>query len=130
MRPWCLGTGVATWATVCETAGSLPGAQLETGNDTNPAWRVNNRVIVRRNPVLDREEEGEVIAVRCQLAERAALLAESPAAFFLTEHWAKSRNPSILVRLTLVDEQQLGELITDAWRARATKKQQAALDSN
>jgi len=57
---------MASWDTVCEIASSLPGAQLDGPHADAPAWRVNGKVIVRRNPRLDdtAEAEGEVIAIR------------------------------------------------------------------
>jgi len=81
--------------------------------------------MVRRNPRLDDTAEGEddVIAIRTDEDEQAALLAEDPATFFLTDHWARSRNISVLVRLATVSREQLAELIIEAWRQRATKRQ-------
>ena len=114
---------MATWKTVSDIARQLPGAALDVGGAENAAWRVNGKVIARRNPRLDGPVTDEIIAVRTTVAERAALLEEDPQAFFLTEHWAKSRNTSILVRLTTVGDEQLRELIMDAWRARANKSQ-------
>ena len=116
---------MASWDTVCEIASSLPGAQLDGPRAEAPAWRVNGKVIVRRNPRLDDTAEGEdeVIAIRTDEDERAALLEEDPATFFLTDHWARSRNTSVLVQLATVSREQLAELITEAWRRRATKHQ-------
>ena len=116
---------MASWDTVCEIASSLPGAQLDGPHAEAPAWRVNGKVMVRRNPRLDDTAEGEdeVIAIRADEDERAALLAEDPATFFLTDHWAHSRNASVLVRLATVSREQLAELIIEAWRQRATKRQ-------
>ena len=114
---------MATWKTVSDITGRLPGAELDAGTAGNAAWRVNGKVIARRNPRLDGPVEDEVIAVRTTIAERAALLEEDPQTFFLTDHWAKSRNTSVLVRLTTVDDEQLRELLTDAWRARAKRSQ-------
>src|SRR5262245_35101335 len=118
---------VANWDTVCEIASSLPGAQLDGPHAEAPAWRVNGKVIVRRNLRLDDTAEGEgggeVIAIRVEEDERAALLEEDPATFFLTEHWAGSRNTSVLVRLATVERDQLAELVTEAWRRRSTTRQ-------
>ena len=112
---------MATWKTVSDIARDLPGAELDTAG--NAAWRVNGKVIVRRNPRLDGPAVGEVIAIRTSLDERCALLEEDPSTFFVTDHWAKSRNISVLVRLAAVDDEQLRELITEAWRVRAKKSQ-------
>jgi hypothetical protein len=114
---------MASWETVCAIARCLPGAELDTGTEENAAWRVNGRVIARRNPRLDTPQVDEVIAIRTTVHERAALLHEDPHTFFVTNHWATSRNTSVLVRLTTVGDEQLRELITDAWRVRAKKSQ-------
>ena len=117
-----------TWETVCEIARVLPGAEFDTADPDHAAWRVNGKVVVRRNPRLDRSAVAEVVAVRTTLEERDALLDEDPQTFFLTEHWARSRNTSVLVGLATVGEEQLRELITDAWRARAKKSQTAGFE--
>lgn len=76
---------------VSEILRDLPGAQLDTGTADNPTWRVNGKVIVRRNPLLDRPAVEEVIAVRTSLDERGALLDEDPSTFFVTDP-ARSRD--------------------------------------
>src|SRR5687768_13809596 len=119
---------MASWETVCDVASSLPGVEL-----VGTAWKVNGKVMVRQNPTLDEvlaPLEGDIIAVRVDLNERTALMEQDPHTFLLTQHWSKSRNPSVLVRLSTVDEAQLAELITDAWRARARKRDIAAFDGS
>ncbi len=118
---------MATWETVCEIVGSLPGGELDPPDRDNPAWRVNGKVIVRRNPrmrVADEEEvrriRGELVAIRTDRGEREALLHEDPGTFFITPHWESS--PSVLAWLADVDAEQLRELLTDAWRARAPRR--------
>jgi uncharacterized protein len=117
---------VANWDEVCEIVAALPGTELDTGSD-NPAWRVNGKVLVRRNPRMrvPHEEEirgrrGELIAIRTEPGERAALLQEAPETFFITPHWATS--PSVLAWLDDVDPGQLYELLAEAWLARAPKR--------
>lgn len=113
------------WDTVCRLAAELPGAMLDSDNAHNPAWRVNGKVLIRRNPRLDEVTDDEVVAIRTTLPEREALMAEDRHTYFLTPHWSKPQNPSILVRLATADEAQLRELITEAWRARAKRTQLA-----
>jgi hypothetical protein len=117
---------VTDWDTVCHLASDLPGATLTDDNTGGAAWRVNGKVLIRRYPHLgDQATDEEVVAIRTTLLEREALIAESPHTYFLTPHWSKSRNTSILVRLATADETQLRELITEAWRARAKRAQVA-----
>jgi hypothetical protein len=114
------------WETLCEIVGGLPGTELDTGTD-HPAWRVNGKVLVRRNPRLrvPREDEirrgrGELVAIRTDFDEREALMQMDPDTFFITPHWRTS--PSVLVWLEAVDPTLLRELVVDAWRGRAPKR--------
>ena len=118
---------MATWETVCEIVGALPATALDPDDRDNPAWRVDGKVLVRRNPRLRipnedalRRERGEVVAIRTERALREALLAEDPDTFFVTPHWRT--NPSVLVWLDTVSTDDLHELIVEAWRARAPKR--------
>lgn len=117
---------MSTWEKVCEIAAALPEAELDSGSE-HPAWRVDGKVLVRRNPRMRVPEEeairhrrGELIAIRTERGERAALLHEDPDTFFITPHWETS--PSVLAWLAEVDDDQLRELIVDAWLARAPKR--------
>ncbi|MGB0093468.1 MAG: alpha/beta family hydrolase [Solirubrobacteraceae bacterium] len=117
---------MATWEKVCELVEALPGTELDTGRD-NPAWRVNGKVLIRRNPrmrVPDEEairlRRGELIAIRAERGEREALLQEDPETFFITPHW--ETNPSVLAWLADVEVEQLRELIVEAWLAKAPKR--------
>jgi hypothetical protein len=119
---------VATWASVCEILGALPGTELDEGIP-NPAWRVHGKVLARRNPRLrtpDEDEQraanGELMSLWVEPDERELLMADKPEVFFLTPHWLTS--PHVLVWLDRADKAQLRELLTDAWRARAPKRLQ------
>ena len=59
-------------------------------------------------------------AARVDLGEREALLQGQPDAFFTTPHY--DGHPSVLVRLEVVDAQELAELLEEAWRLRAPKR--------
>jgi hypothetical protein len=61
------------------------------------------------------------------LADRDALLLGRPDVFFITPHYDDW--PYLLVRLDVIDREQLEELIEDAWRLRAPKKVIAAFDT-
>ncbi len=118
---------MATWETVCEIVSALPGAELDPPGRENPAWRVNGKVIVRRNPRLRvpgeeaiRRRRGELVTIRVDRSELEALQYEDPDTFFITPHWQGAR--SVLAWLQDVDADQLRELLVDAWRARAPKR--------
>jgi hypothetical protein len=58
--------------------------------------------------------------------EKEMLIRAEPDKFFTVAHY--DGHPSVLVRLSAVDRDELGELLTDAWRARAPKRLLAELD--
>jgi hypothetical protein len=72
-------------------------------------------------------EHEEFLVVRCDLTERAALLAEDPETFFVTPHY--QTYPGIIVRLATVPPDQLRELLTEAWRLVAPKRLVRELDN-
>ena len=53
------------------------------------------------------------------MADREALLLGEPEVFFSTPHY--DDYPIVLVRMDAVDDEQLAELIEDAWRVQAPK---------
>jgi hypothetical protein len=118
---------VATWETVCEIVGALPGAELDPPPASAPAWRVNGKVIARKEPRLRVPDEeairaarGELASVRVDRDERELLIRDDPEAFLVTPHWQTS--PHVLVWLRAVDGNRLRELLVDAWRGCATRR--------
>jgi hypothetical protein len=113
-----------TWDTVCEIVASLSGTQLAPDSAGRPTWRVDGRPLVRRYPQLRvaNEEQllrthGEVIAVGAEPALREALLHEHPETFFITPLWSKRH--AVLVWLDRVSEDDLRDVLLEAWHARA-----------
>jgi hypothetical protein len=81
------------------------------------AWTWKKRV----DPKRARVEQLDVYAVRVTgEEEKRALLAAAPATFFTEPHYAGY--PAVLVRLEAIDEDELTELLTDAWRSAAPRK--------
>jgi hypothetical protein len=117
---------LATWETVCEIVGMLPGTELETDRQGRPTWRVDGRPIARRFPQLRVPDEaallearGEVLAIGVEPALREALLQQDPETFFVTPMWA-SRH-AVLIWLNSIAVDELRELIVEAWQTRASK---------
>lgn len=74
------------------------------------------------------KEEGDVLLLPLATEEeKAGLIAAEPAKFFTTPHY--DGHAGVLVRLGAVDAEELGELLTDAWRLRAPKRLVAAFDT-
>lgn len=91
---------------------SLP-ATTEKPSYGTPGFRVKDRLFAR---IYD--HEGDVLVVWVEsLEDKEALLGSEPATFFTTPHY--DGHPMVLVRLAEVDEDELTELLTDAWRTRA-----------
>ena len=112
--------GPVTSQTVRELALALPEAQEGPSYGT-PAFRVRRKLFAR---LL---EDGESVVVKVDFGEREALTAMQPETFVVTPHY---RNyPMVIVRLATVDPDELGELLTEAWRRAAPPRLLAAFDA-
>jgi hypothetical protein len=121
---------MATWATVWEVLEALPGTEQGLLHD-NPAVRVRGKLVTylpsnRRSRPAGAAEHEEFLVVRCDMGERAALLAEDPMTFFVTPHY--QTYPGVIVRLATVQPDQLRELLIEAWRLVAPKRLVRELD--
>jgi hypothetical protein len=96
-----------TFAVARRLALALPGVTEGTSYGT-PSFKVEGKFFFRIR------EDGGSLAVRIDFDTREALLQANPRAFFITDHYLAY--PWILVRLTLVPEEDLRELLEDAWR--------------
>jgi hypothetical protein len=69
----------------------------------------------------DRAPDGPVLAAWVpDLGAKEALLADNPAVYFTTPHF--TGYPVVLVRLDEMAAEELPELVTEAWLARAPKR--------
>jgi hypothetical protein len=89
----------------------LPGVEVTTSYGT-PSLKAAGGFMCR----LRTDPDALVLRV-VDLGEREALLQGQPDAFFTTPHY--DGHPSVLVRLEVVDPQELAELLEEAWRLRA-----------
>jgi hypothetical protein len=111
---------MATLQDVRELVAALP-ATVEKPSYGTPGFRVRDRLFARL-----REEDVLVVWV-ADLGEKELLTRAEPEKFFTVPHY--DGHPSVLVRLGAVDREELRELLTDAWRARAPKRTLAELGS-
>ena len=119
---------MATWDDVRRIALALP----ETGEDTSRGlafWRVRDKGFVWERPLRksdlqalgDAAPDGPILGVRVEhLVAKEALLADDPDVFFTTPHF--DGYPAVLVRLEHIGLDDLDEVITEAWLARAPKR--------
>jgi hypothetical protein len=102
-----------TWEMVRSIACEFPGTEEGTSYGT-PAFKVAGKLFVRLR------EEGDIIVVRIDEADRAMRMQADPKAFFITDHYAPY--PWMLVRLAAIRRDDLADLLLDAWRLRAPRR--------
>lgn len=118
---------VASWDDVRRIALGLPEATERPGE--TPQWRVRDKLFAWDRPLRRGDLEalgaavpdGPVLAARVpDLGAKEALLADDPRVYFTTPHF--DGYPAVLVRLDLIDADELEELLVEAWLARAPKR--------
>jgi hypothetical protein len=123
---------MATWADVRRIALALPETVEGSAHD-NVGWRVKDKLFVWERPLRrgdlealgEAAPDGPILAARVpDLGAKEALVADDPRIYFTTPHF--NGYPAILVRLELITIDELTELITEAWFARAPKRLAAA----
>jgi hypothetical protein len=119
---------VATWDDVARIALELPETDEHISRDLRQ-WRVKDKHFVWERPLrrADREAlgdaapDGPILGARVEhLVAKDALLADDSEVFFTTPHF--DGYPAVLVRLERIGEEDLRELIGEAWLARAPKR--------
>jgi hypothetical protein len=123
------GTRVATLDDVTRLASGLPEVS-EGERHGNRTWFVAGKAFAWDRPFSKADirrfgdetpPEAPILAVRVEdLAEKEAVLAAHPEAFFTIPHF--DGYSAVLIQLRLVSEQALREAITDGWLACAPPK--------
>jgi hypothetical protein len=113
----------------------LPGALERQGRDGTVSWTVRGTGFVWERPAAQggprgprpAAPTGTVLGVKvADLGVKQALLAADPEVVFTTPHF--DGYPAVLVRLDDIGLADLEELVVDAWRTRASKRQREQLD--
>ncbi|SBT42260.1 MmcQ/YjbR family DNA-binding protein [Micromonospora narathiwatensis] len=124
---------MATWDDVRRSALALPETTERGSYDDLPAWRVRDKPFVWDRPLRpadrvalgDAAPNGPILGVRVpDLGAKEALLADDPEVYFTVPHL--DGYPAVLVRLDRIGIDELTELVTEAWYARAPKRLAAA----
>ena len=111
---------MATVDDVRRIALSLP-ETYERDSRGNLDWRVADKSFVWERPLRDRVPAGPVYAARtADEGVKHALIADDPVVYLTTPHF--NGYAAILFELDRISIEELAELITDAWMARAPKK--------
>lgn len=106
---------------VRELALELPETEETTSYGT-PAFKVRKKLFARMR------EEGDVLVVKVERDERAALIESEPDVYFYTPHY--ENYGFVLVRLDAVERGELREILTDSWRLAAPRKLLDELDAS
>ena len=119
---------MATWDEVSRLATALPEVtELEVRGLRQ--WKVKDKLFVWERPLrradlealADAAPDGPVLGARVEHeVAKQALLAEEPDVFFTTPHF--DGYPAILVRLDSISDNDLREVVTEAWLVRAPKR--------
>lgn len=78
--------------------------------------------------ILRQYEDPDLIALKVEPDERSALMAERPSTFTITPHFENYKY--MLVRTADLNDDELGELITDAWRSTVPKRVSRTYDES
>ena len=95
---------------------ALPGTTEGTWYGT-PGYHVGGKGFLR---LRTEDEDGLLVLPVTDLGEKEALLTSRPEAFCTLPHY--DGHAIVLVRLPAVDVEELGELVTEAWRLKAPPK--------
>jgi hypothetical protein len=119
---------MVSWEDVRRLALSLPETSEQVRRDMRQ-WRVKDKLFVWERPLRRKEIEalgddapdGPILAARVEhLVAKDALLADNPRVFFTTSHF--DAYAAVLVRLESILIEDLDELVTEAWLARAPQR--------
>jgi hypothetical protein len=78
----------------------------------SPALKVRGKLLAC--VAIHKSAEPGSLAVRIDFDQRAALLAEAPGTYYVTDHYMNY--PAVLVRLSQIPIDQLRDLLRSAWR--------------
>jgi hypothetical protein len=107
---------VADWETVRELALALPEAEAEESTEGRPRFRVRGKGFAW----MARVRDGGGLAVRVDPDEKQLILESDPDLYYSPPHYAGF--PAVLIRLELIDRDELAERIEDAWLIQAPKR--------
>ena len=119
---------MATWEDVERIALSLPETTTAISRE-NRHWRVKDKSFVWERPLRrtdlqhlgDAAPDGPILGARVEHeGAKRALIESNPDIYFTTPHF--DGYPAILARLEPLGEEELTELITEAWLNRAPKR--------
>jgi hypothetical protein len=103
--------------TVRKVALELPGVEEGMTYGT-PAFKLNGNLMACR--AINKSAEPNSLAVRIDMEQRDALIAEAPDTYYTTGHYVNY--PVVLVRLSRVNTAVLRDLLRASWRFVSAEK--------
>jgi hypothetical protein len=97
--------------TVREIARALPDVEDGTMHGS-PSLKVRGKLLACLP--LNKQAEPDSLAVRIDFDQRAALLAEAPDVYYVTDHYVPY--PMVLVRMSRISRDALRDLLKTGWR--------------
>ena len=119
---------MATWEDVARIALDLPETSEGLSRGTRH-WRVKDKGFVWERPLRktdlqalgDAAPDGLILGVRTEhLGAKEALLQSDPDVYFTTPHF--DGYPAVLVQLEKISDDELTEIVVEAWLNRAPPK--------
>lgn len=119
---------MATWDDVRRIVGRLPETD-EVTSRRDLSWRVRGKGVVWERPLRKSDlaalgeaaPHGPILGAHVpDEGVKLALCADRPDVYFTTPHF--NGYPAVLVRLDAIENDELEELITEAWLAKAPKR--------
>ena len=119
---------MATWDDVRRLVAELPETAEGTSHGSM-AWKVRGKLMVWERPLRaadhaalgDAAPDGDILgSAVADEGVKHALIADRPDVYFTTPHF--DGYAAVLVRLAVIDRDELAELVTEAWLAKAPKR--------
>jgi hypothetical protein len=119
---------MSSWDDVQRLALALPETDERVSRERRQ-WRVKDKLFVWERPLRPKEvtelgddaPDGPILGARVEhLGARQALIEDDPSVYFTTSHF--DGYAAILVRLDRIALDELEEIVTEAWLARAPKR--------
>lgn len=119
---------MASWDDMRRIALELPETS-ERDSRGQPSWRVRDKAFVWKRPLREKDlrelgnaaPDGPILGAWVEdLGAKEALLADDSGVFFTTSHF--DGYAAVLVRLEEIDAEELGEVVVEAWLAKAPKR--------
>ena len=111
-------TGADPFAAVRTAGLALPGVEAATRYDGSPLLKIGGAFMA--GLASHASAEPDTLVVRADVEERAWLLEDAPATYYLTDYYA--RYPLVLVRLSAIDREALRDVLSMSLRLTLAKK--------